>query len=291
MDKKNNKGIFIIVLVSLLLIVAVIIRVIYLSQSNFFEYLLYKDPHISSECVRGEIVDRNEKILALDTPLYGIEIIKNINKEKTIEALTNIMHTTEDDIRKRILDGENFFSFNFIPSDDYLDYIKAYIDTHGVSNTLELRVKNNRKYIGNAKNAFLGTSSSPYTGNGGIEELCNATLRALPKKDESVSKGENITLTIDDEVQKILEDLSDYSSLILILNSKDEIVALQNYDESFPLETIVYEKGKKYNINEKYRENSIAISELYYVYIEESDKTEELVTRLKEELRKNGIIS
>lgn len=292
MDKKHNKGIFLIVFVSILLILGVFIRIIFLSSNNFFEYLLYKDPVHSEECIRGEILDRNGNILSLDTPLYGIEVRGDGN---VVNTLSDILHVTKDEIREKLDKGVTFFPLSIVPSEDYIDYLKAYITTSGKNDILSFEIKSTRSYPKDGKNSYLGKVISKNKGEGGVEEEFNSYLSSIPENKEGIAYGGDITLTIDSEIQKIVEELYKGEGIILLFNSKDEIVSVMNEnDEIIP--SLAYSCTKdgevtffQNKVDEKYLSPRVELSSLYSLYMENVD--EEFILKLKESLKKRGIIN
>ena len=73
MDTSPNRSYYRFFLsLTLLLLLILLIRIGFVIHSQNPERKTYKDPLVSKEVVRGTLYDRNGKILAIQTPYWGV---------------------------------------------------------------------------------------------------------------------------------------------------------------------------------------------------------------------------
>lgn len=222
-----NKRIKIVFLISLIPLILIILKVFYLQVFDYKKLNEYANDlwsrNLSIEGDRGKILDRNGIVLADNLTTTSLILIPNQikNKEKTTKELANILNISYDEMKKHVykktsiervhpkgrrldyktadkisnlkLDGVYLVkeSKRFYPYKDLLSHTLGYvgIDNQGLSG-LELQYD---KYLEGR--------------NGAIKYFSDAHGNNLNKTEKYVAptKGMNIVLTIDINIQKSLE--------------------------------------------------------------------------------------
>ena len=102
------------------------------------------------------------------------------------------------------------------------------IKEESLSSYIEFSEKETRHYPYNIASSILGCAPTPTKGNGGIEELFNDTLKAMGEIGKTTVHGSSITLTLDSEIQAILEEVKKEMEIdedAAIISNKGFIVA------------------------------------------------------------------
>ena len=168
---------------------------------------------------RGPIVDRNGKILAGQVRRYDIYIIppKERNQNRQNEKINNlasrlapVLEMNEEEIRQKIKTSKKDFIIKRHVTPETYNAIKTMQEEKGnplagvMARAVPYRVYP-EKSLASQIIGFVGTE---YQGQEGIEYAFNTELSGK----ENSGRGEKIELTIDVNVQHILEDVA-YSTL------------------------------------------------------------------------------
>jgi len=164
---------------------------------------------------RGPIVDRNGKILASQVRRYDIYIIppKERNPNRQNEKINNlasrlapVLEMNEDEIRQKIRSSKRDFIIKRYVTPDTYNAIRAMQEEKGsplagvIARAVPFRVYP-EKSLASQIIGFVGTE---YQGQEGIEYAFNNELSGK----ESSGSGEKVELTIDVNVQHILEKVA-----------------------------------------------------------------------------------
>ncbi|MFJ7745057.1 penicillin-binding transpeptidase domain-containing protein [Peribacillus sp. NPDC097295] len=190
----------------------------------------------SYPAIRGEIVDRNERGLAMNGMVAEIGIVpeKMGNEKATINEVAGILNMTSDEVEKKLnqswVQPSYFVPIKQMSSDDTATLNKL-VSIPGVSvNNADERIYPYNKatahligYVGEASAEDLeklkgkGYTANDVIGKRGLEQILEERLKGKPggkifiKTEEGQEKviaekpaeeGETITLTIDAELQK-----------------------------------------------------------------------------------------
>jgi len=165
---------------------------------------------------RGPIVDRNGKILASQVRRYDIYIIppkeRSINRQN--ERIDNIagrlapvLEMNEEEIRQKIRASKKDFIIKRYVTPETYNAIRAMQEekssplTGVIARAVPFRVYPEKSLA----SQIIGFVGSEYQGQEGIEYAFNNELSGK----ENSGRGEKIELTIDVNVQHILEDVAD----------------------------------------------------------------------------------
>ena len=276
MRDKGNKG------TSLILFILFFIAVLLLFINNITRgdngIYTYSDPVISKKNIRGTIYDRHGLILAFDSSGAGFRITDDSKPQECAAVISEYTHFSPVVISSLIEGGTAFIPIgkdNTTP----LDEIENLIREHGLSSELSLSSSYYRTYPYSSIDFLLGKSFNSHSAEGGIEEYCNSYLSSVPTPDMEKTKGEDIVLTIDINMEEILFSLleeNSYPGNAAILNSRGEILAYYGSVTPDILSAICYSHSTESETSLFIRENPILIKDCtplsqYYIYLS-SDK-------------------
>ncbi len=180
----------------LLIYFVILIRVTYLSISD--EYSIIQ-ANIRKNITRGNIIDRNGKVLATSIPAYSISANpkKIVDKKNTVSLINNIVSINKDIVTKDIFNTEKTFVWikrGITPSQ------KKQIEDIGIPG-IEFQSENKRVYpYKNITSHVIGYTGIDNEGLSGIEKYHDEILM-------SVQEGQkNIQLSIDIDIQSIVSE-------------------------------------------------------------------------------------
>ena len=207
-DKGNNPKGIILLLIALSLSLLTVYGALSLCLSEDITTWGYQDPPISLTNVRGTIYDRNGKILAIQIPQYGFSLKIGKEKAQQIAALIN-PYIEYGPVETAVLinDGLEFFPLSSEYSSPSVEFFSLTIAESGLSDHLTFSEKEVRVYPYSVADSTQGYAPLPSRGKGGVEEMFNETLKAIPEKGKTMVQGESVTLTLDVEIQTILEEV------------------------------------------------------------------------------------
>ena len=228
-DNGNKPRGVILILLALALTALIIYGAISLCLSEELVTWGYKDPIVSTTNIRGTIYDRNGRILAIQAPDYGFTVIAEKDKIQQISSfLSDYSDYDALEIASLIERGENFIPLSSSISNPQKDMINLRIKEESLSGFIEFSEKETRHYPYDIASSILGYASTPTKGNGGIEEMFNDSLKAMGEIGKTTVHGSSITLTLDSEIQAILEEVKREMEIdedIAIISNKGFIVA------------------------------------------------------------------
>ena len=228
-DNGNKPRGVILILLALALVALIIYGAISLCLSEELVSWGYKDPIVSTTNIRGTIYDRNGRILAIQAPDYGFTV--RTEKDK-IQQISSFLSDYSDydalKIASLIERGETFIPLTSSITNPQIDMLNVRIKEESLSSYIEFSEKETRHYPYNIASSILGYAPTPTKGIGGIEELFNDTLKAMGEIGKTTVHGSSITLTLDSEIQAILEEVKKEMEIdedVAIISNKGFIVA------------------------------------------------------------------
>ncbi|HOJ63777.1 MAG TPA: penicillin-binding protein 2 [Spirochaetota bacterium] len=231
----------IIIISSVIISFLIIIRIIYLSTLNPMDFVLYEKNEFNYN--RGNIYDKNGKILAISDYFYSIYVNPNeiTNKRDFSDKVSNIIKISKKEIFDKINTNKNFVWIKrFLDEDVYLKLKNENIK--GVYFKKEYkRVYPNNRLLSHT----LGFTDIDNRGVEGLEKSYNNFLISEPDLNEKEEKnnGLNIYLTIDANIQAVAEyclkngverENADIGTLIFMDGKSGEIIAMASYPDFDP---------------------------------------------------------
>ena len=228
-DNGNKPRGVILILLALALVALIIYGAISLCLSEELVSWGYKDPIVSTTNIRGTIYDRNGRILAIQAPDYGFTVRTEKDKIQQISSfLSDYSDYDAVEIASLLEKGETFIPLTSSITNPQIDMLNVRIKEESLSSYIEFSEKETRHYPYNIASSILGCAPTPTKGNGGIEELFNDTLKAMGEIGKTTVHGSSITLTLDSEIQAILEEVKKEMEIdedVAIISNKGFIVA------------------------------------------------------------------
>ena len=228
-DNGNKPRGVILILLALALVALIIYGAISLCLSEELVSWGYKDPIVSTTNIRGTIYDRNGRILAIQAPDYGFTVRTEQDKIQQISSfLSDYSDYDAVEIASLLEKGETFIPLTSSITNPQIDMLNVRIKEESLSSYIEFSEKETRHYPYNIASSILGCAPTPTKGNGGIEELFNDTLKAMGEIGKTTVHGSSITLTLDSEIQAILEEVKKEMEIdedAAIISNKGFIVA------------------------------------------------------------------
>ena len=228
-DNGNKPRGVILILLALALVALIIYGAISLCLSEELVSWGYKDPIVSTTNIRGTIYDRNGRILAIQAQDYGFTVRTEKDKNQQISSfLSDYSDYDAVEIATLLEKGETFIPLTSSITNPQIDMLNVRIKEESLSSYIEFSEKETRHYPYNIASSILGCAPTPTKGNGGIEELFNDTLKAMGEIGKTTVHGSSITLTLDSEIQAILEEVKKEMEIdedAAIISNKGFIVA------------------------------------------------------------------
>ncbi|MCY1152139.1 MAG: penicillin-binding protein 2 [Sphaerochaetaceae bacterium] len=201
----------------------------------------YNDPNVASYIIRGNIYDRNSKLLAIEVPYYSCSF--RVDKIQDLTSVATMCAPYLDmDIQDIITISNNYTYQALIKSridDDKVEEFKTFVDDNNLTNLVKIEKQYGRDYPYSFHSSqtigFVG-----YDNNGleGLEHTLNNILYPGPGLNETITYGEDVYLTIDMniqylcdlEVQRVNSEYSPESIVAIVMDAKNgEILAMSSY--------------------------------------------------------------
>lgn len=218
MENKGNKSrTFIILLLFIILAVTSAVRIATLAVDRKGKY---SDPVVSSKNVRGTVYDRHGNLLSFDSTEEGFLILDSVSSQQAASLISSYTSLSPLEIAAELDEGKVFFP---IPEGTEASRALGEIVEKGLVSLVTITRKSVRKHPYSFMNEILGEE-----GEGGIEEMFNSYLSAVPTLNETEVYGEDLVLTIDMDYEKLLSSILSslgYTGECALLNRKGEIIA------------------------------------------------------------------
>lgn len=213
---------------------------------------------------RGTILDANGKVLAqsasVDTVTINPTRIKKENKEKIAKALSNIFELEYEDVLTKVNSESSTETIIKKVEKDKIDELKDWMKINDIYTGINIDADYKRYYpYGNLASNLIGFCNTDNVGQEGIELKWDSILSGTPGKIVSIESakaglipdknetyiaaenGSNITLTIDANIQAIvekylkqacIENSCKYGGTAIIMNPKNgDILAMATYPD------------------------------------------------------------
>ena len=236
-EKQILNGVRLIIIFIFLLI---ILRLVWLIIPHGASLKNYENPVVASRVVRGTIYDRNGAVLAIETPYYALAL--HLDKVKDIESIIStispVIGMDRDEVHKAL---ENKIRYALIKKNlltSEKDQLESLIQ-EGLLQGAVIEKRYGRVYpqVYHASQ-IIGFTNSNNVGLEGIEYTYNEILSPAPSVNEAITYGNDITLTLDMNIQFMLdiniqqmvkEHLAQSAVGIIIDSTSGAIVAVTQY--------------------------------------------------------------
>ncbi len=241
-------------------------RVIYIVMSEDQERKVYQNPEIASQVVRGTIYDRNGRIFAMETPYWSCAfLLKNIpDMQLAAELVSPYTGLTPQQVLSIC---ENYSTYALVQrrlDDDQVEPLRQAVRKAKLGDGIIIEKKYGRSYPA----SFHGVQTIGFTnvdnrGIEGIELAYEQELSPYPRLGEEVSYGADIYLTLDLDIQYLL-DLQvqqtadqhnpDYIMAVVMDANNGDILASSSYPW--------YDPGR-YNLSDAEQRQNRLLSYMY----------------------------
>ncbi|MDY4610302.1 MAG: penicillin-binding protein 2 [Sphaerochaetaceae bacterium] len=183
-------------------------RVVYIVMTEDQQRRVYQNPEIASQVVRGTIYDRNGRIFAMETPYWSCAfLLKNI---PDLQIAAELVSPYTGLAPQQVLSiCGNYSTYAMIQrklDDDQVEPLRQAIRKAKLGEGIIIEKKYGRSYPA----TFHGVQTVGFTnvdnrGIEGIELAYDQELSPYPRLGENVSYGDDIYLTIDLDIQYLLD--------------------------------------------------------------------------------------
>ncbi|MCE5255274.1 MAG: transpeptidase family protein [Spirochaetaceae bacterium] len=255
MSRKNGR---LVAFAAVLAVFAGFILARYLQLALAHDDRTYASEEIEGE--RGEILDRNGRVLAMDIPKYNVSIWRPNTRPEVFKAeiaeLSKILGVPADEITAKYMDGtQNYFYLGKRYSADQVQPIKDG-QKAGRFKGVQIDEISGRLYPeGELGSHLIGFTGEGNKGLDGIEIKYDEDLSPKPRKarvtpeystisTQKMPKGNTVTLTIDANLQFMLEEIARKAQ---VENKADNVIGLAMDVQSGEILAYVAEPG--FNLN------------------------------------------
>ena len=218
--------------VALLVIVMLVVILAELMISNGVRSGKYSNPNVATHVVRGTIYDRNGRVLALEVPRTTVLVRKN---SRHIEAIAQVVSIAENATPDEILHIIEASSDDFVPVASNLDSEKVNLITANLekSSISESDVSFRKDYTRTYPATYHAAQLLYET-----EKVYDKVLSPAPGFDELTTYGNDVHLTIDLDIQYLLDPAiqqvyeiqsPDYAVGLIIDIKTGEVLAATTY--------------------------------------------------------------
>lgn len=223
------------------LFIIIIARLFFLMIVSSDKSKEYDDPNVASAVVRGNILDTNDKILAIEVPYYSCSL--RVDKISNLEEIAQLISPYLDMEESEIVEIANRYQLQALIKDriddDKVEPLQNKIKELNLQNIVKVEKKEGRDYPYTFHAAqSIGFVGSDNEGLEGIEYTMNDYLSPSPQLNEEITYGDDVKLTLDMdiqylvdlEVQNINRDFDPESIVGIVLDAKTgDILAMTSY--------------------------------------------------------------
>lgn len=223
------------------LFIIIIARLFFLMIVSSDKSKEYDDPNVASAVVRGNILDTNDKILAIEVPYYSCSL--RVDKISNLEEIAQLISPYLDMEESEIVEIANRYQLQALIKDriddDKVEPLQNKIKELNLQNIVKVEKKEGRDYPYTFHAAqSIGFVGSDNEGLEGIEYTMNDYLSPSPQLNEEITYGDDVKLTLDMdvqylvdlEVQNINRDFDPESIVGIVLEAKTgDILAMTSY--------------------------------------------------------------
>ena len=243
MDTSPNRSYYRFFLsLTLLLLLILLIRIGFVIHSQNPERKTYKDPLVSKEVVRGTLYDRNGKILAIQTPYWGVFFHLSMIDDLPLvsEVVAPFVGMSPSQILQQAAKYTTYAQIKKKMDPALVPALMEELSRTKLTKQVSVVKSMGRDYPATFHaSQTIGFTNIDNEGSEGIELTQEAFLNPYPLigTDES-TYGEDITLTLDIDIQYLLdvqmqniadEHYPDYGVAIVLDAQNGDILGMSSY--------------------------------------------------------------
>ncbi len=202
----------------------------------------YEDPKVANQVVRGTIYDRNQRILAIQTPYWGVYLHLSAIKDMQLvsEVLAPYVLMSPLEIQAKAASYTTYAQIKERIDDRMVQPLLQAIDTYSLRGQVNVEKRMGRTYPAQFHaSQTIGFTNTEGVGIEGIELSQESYLNPYPEVgDKTVTYGQDITLTLDLDIQYALdvqlqsiadEHSPDYAMAIVLDATNGDILGMGSY--------------------------------------------------------------
>ena len=243
MADDNNRKVFLIYrIIACLAFLILLIRLFVIAVEGFgLQKSLYDDPKVAREVIRGEIRDRNGNLLAIQTGQYALFfVMKNIDDlTKASMTVAPYLGMSIDEVMQQ---ASRYSVRGLIKrglTEEVARALEEAVKANGLEEGIILEKYQGRSYPATFHaSQLIGFVNTENKGLEGIEFAYDDELLPYPELNEELTYGDNITLTLDLNIQYLLDvqvqtiamrDRPDYIMGMVVDAQTGEVLASSSY--------------------------------------------------------------
>ncbi|MDD3059224.1 MAG: penicillin-binding protein 2, partial [Sphaerochaeta sp.] len=188
-----------------LLLGLILVRLAFLTLQDQSQSKTYTNPQVASKVVRGTIYDRNHRILAIQTPYWGVYFHLNYIKDLQVvsELVAPYVQMSPQQVQDKAKQYTTYAQIKARIDEDQVPALLATLEKHKLTKEVTVEKRLGRTYpaLFHASQT-LGFINSEQEGIEGVELSQEHYLNPYPEVGQGeVTYGEDITLTLDLDIQ------------------------------------------------------------------------------------------
>ncbi len=243
MDTSPNRSYYRFFLaLTLLLLLILLIRIGFVIHSQSPQRKTYENPLISKEVVRGTLYDRNGKILAIQTPYWGVFFHLTMIDDLPLvsEVVAPFVMMSPSQIQEQAGRYTTYAMIKKKIDPSQVSALQAELERTGLTKQVSVIKSMGRDYPASFHaSQTIGFTNIDNEGSEGVELSQEAFLNPYPLiGTDEVTYGEDITLTLDIDIQYLLdvqmqniadEHDPDYGVAIVLDAQNGDILGMSSY--------------------------------------------------------------
>ncbi|NCC88887.1 MAG: penicillin-binding protein 2 [Spirochaetia bacterium] len=225
-----------------LLLGLILVRLAFLTLQDQSQSKTYTNPQVASKVVRGTIYDRNHRILAIQTPYWGVYFHLNYIKDLQVvsELVAPYVQMSPQQVQDKAKQYTTYAQIKARIDEDQVPALLATLEKHKLTKEVTVEKRLGRTYpaLFHASQT-LGFINSEQEGIEGVELSQEHYLNPYPEVGQGeVTYGEDITLTLDLDIQYALdvqlqfiadEHNPDYAMALVLDATNGDILGMSSY--------------------------------------------------------------
>lgn len=243
MDTSPNRSFYrFFLLLTLLALLFLLVRIGFVIHSQSPERKTYNNPQVATQVVRGTIYDRNGKILAIQTPYWGVyfHLSKISDLALVSEVVAPFVGMSPTQIEQRAAKYTTYAQIEKKMDPNLVQPLEDELARTALVNQVSVVKSMGRDYPASFHaSQTLGFTNVDNEGIEGMELTQESLLNPYPQPGEiDTTYGDDITLTLDIDIQYLLdvqmqtiadEDNPDYGIAIVLDAQNGDILGMSSY--------------------------------------------------------------
>jgi len=202
----------------------------------------YTNPNVAKQVVRGTIYDRNQRILAIQTPYWGVYLHLNAVKDLQLvsEVIAPFVQMNPQEIQNKAASYTTYAQIKERIDEQMVQPLLDAIQKYSLKGQVNVEKRIGRTYPAQFHaSQIIGFTNTEGEGIEGIELSQESYLNPYPEiGDDPVTYGQDITLTLDLDIQYALdvqlqqiadEHNPDYAMAIVLDAANADILGMGSY--------------------------------------------------------------